>query len=90
MSEEGTVSIIRRGPRYQVRYASNNPYGREWQPWTSPDEAHVRTLLHHLGVEATPIQQACTDVRNGGMAVLRLVVSAEQTQHFFRPAAGSA
>jgi len=48
MTEEGTVSIIRRGLRYQVRYASNNPYGREWQPWTSPDEAHVRTLLHHL------------------------------------------
>jgi hypothetical protein len=90
MTEEGTVSIIRRGPSYQVRYASNNPYGRERQPRVCPDEAHVRTLLHHLGIEAATIQQACADVRKGGMAVLCLVVSVEQTQRFFRPVALSA
>ena len=29
MSEEGTLSIVRRGSGYQVRYASNNPYDPE-------------------------------------------------------------
>jgi hypothetical protein len=90
MTEEGTVSIIRRGPCYQVRYASNNPYGRECQPRACPNEDHVRALLHHLGIEATTITQACADVRNRGMAVLHLVVSTEQIQHLFRPAAFSA
>jgi hypothetical protein len=87
MTEEGTVSIIRRGPRYQVRYASNNPYDRERQPRACPDEDHLRALLHHLGIEETTIMQACFDVRKGGMAVLRLVVSAEHMQGVFRPAA---
>jgi hypothetical protein len=27
MMEEGTLSIVRREQRYQVRYASNNPHG---------------------------------------------------------------
>jgi hypothetical protein len=26
MTEEGTLSIVRRGARYQVRYASNNAH----------------------------------------------------------------
>jgi len=90
MTEEGTVSIIKRGPRYQMRYASNNPYGRECQPRVCPDEEHTGALLHHLGAEEMTIQQACADVSKGGMAVLRLVVSAEQTQRVFRPAASSA
>jgi len=86
MAEEGTVSIIRRGLRYQVRYASNNPYDRERQPRACPDEAHLRALLHRLGLEETTIAQACADVRKGGMAVLRLVVSAEHMQGIFHPA----
>jgi hypothetical protein len=90
MTEEGTVSIIRRGPRYQVRYASNNPYGWERQPRVCPDEDHLRVLLHHLGIEAATITQACAEVRKGGMAVLRLVVAAEHIQGVFRPAALSA
>jgi hypothetical protein len=90
MTEEGTGTIIRRGPHYQMRFASNNPYGREWQPWACRDEEHVRALLYHFGIEATSIQQACADVRKGGMAVLRLVVSAEHTQLVFRPAVFSA
>ena len=90
MPEDGTVSILRRGPCYQVRYASNNPYGREREPWVCPDEEHVRTLLHHCGIEEATIQQACADVRKGGMAILCLVLSPEQRQRFFRPAAWSA
>jgi hypothetical protein len=86
MTEEGTVSIIRRGPCYQVRYASNNPYDRERQPRACPDEDHLRALLHHLGIDETTIAQACADVCKGGMAVLRLVVSAEHMQGIFRPA----
>jgi hypothetical protein len=33
MTEEGTLSIVRHGSPYQVRYASNNPQGRERQPY---------------------------------------------------------
>jgi hypothetical protein len=90
MTEEGTVSILRRGPHYQVRYASNNPYGRERQALVCPDEDHVRVLLHHLGIDAATVQQTCVAVRTGGMAILCLVVSAEQMQRFVHPALLSA
>ena len=86
MTEDGTLSIVRRGTRYQVRYASNNPAHRDHRPRVCPDEAHLQALLHQLGVEQASITQACTDVQKGGMAVLLIAVSAEQLQTCFRPA----
>ena len=90
MTEEGTLSIVRRGKSYQVRYASNNPHDRERLPRTCPDEEHLGVLLYQLGAEAEAITRACADVRTGGMVVLFLVVSAEQLQAFFSPASLSA
>ena len=81
MTEEGTLSIVRQGPRYQVRYASNNLHDRERLPYACPDEAHLAALLHHCGTESTVISQVCADVRQGKMAVL--LVAAEQLQAFF-------
>ena len=83
MTEEGTLSIVRQGPRYQVRYASNNLHDRERLPYACPDEAHLAALLHHFGTESTVLSQVCADVRQGKMAVLLVVVSAEQLQAFF-------
>jgi hypothetical protein len=85
MTEEGTLSIVRRGTRYQVRYASNNPHDRERLPRACPDEAHLTALLHHLGTESTMIPSICTAVRQGKMAVLLVVIAAEQLQAFFPP-----
>jgi hypothetical protein len=82
MTEEGTLSIVRRGPRYQVRYASNNLHDRERLPYACPDEAHLVALLHHFGTESTVISQVCADVRQSKMAVLLVVVSTEQLQAF--------
>jgi len=90
MTEDGTVSIVKRGSHYQVHYASNNPQGKEQQPWVCPDEVHLCTLLRQLGIEAAAITHACADVRTGGMAVLFLVVSAQQRQASFRPTLVSA
>src|SRR5262249_4241989 len=83
MTEEGTLSIVRRGQRYQVRYASNNPHGRERLPRVCPDEVHLEALLHHFGAAAAAMTQVCAAVRQGKMAVLLVVVSAEQLQTFF-------
>jgi len=87
MTEDGTLSIVRRGTRYQVRYTSNNPDHRDHHPRVCPDEAHLHALLHQLGVEQASITQACADVQKGGMAVLLIAVSAEQLQTCFRSAA---
>ena len=83
MTEEGTLSIVRRGTRYQVRYASNNPHDQERLPRACPDEAHLAALLHHFGTELAVMPQVCADVRQGKMVVLLVVVSAEQLQAFF-------
>ena len=85
MPEEGTLSIVRRGPGYQVRYASNNPYDRERLPQACPDETHLVALLHHLGTESAVITQVYADVRHGKMAVLLVGLSAEQLQTCFPP-----
>jgi hypothetical protein len=85
MTEEGTLNIVRRGTRYQVRYASTNPHNREQLPRACLDEAHLAALLHHLGTESAAITQVCTDVRQGKMAVLLVMISAEQLQAFFHP-----
>jgi hypothetical protein len=85
MLEEGTLSIVRRGPCYQVRYASNNPSDQERLPRVCPDEAHLAALLHHFGTESAVMTQICADVRHGKMAVLLVVLSAEQLQTCFPP-----
>jgi hypothetical protein len=83
MTEEGTLSIVRRGTCYQVRYASNRPHDPERRPHACPDEAHLAALLHHCGTEVAVIAQVCTAVRQGKMAVLLVVVAAEPLQAFF-------
>jgi hypothetical protein len=85
MAEEGTLGIVRRGTRYQVRYASNNPYAQERPPHACHDEETLRTFLHHLGADGASIRQACVDVRKAGLAVLPIVLSLGQIQAYFRP-----
>ena len=52
MSEDGTLSIVWHGSPYQVRYASNNPYGRDRQPYACPYAETLRALLHQCGAGA--------------------------------------
>ena len=85
MPEEGTLSIVRRGNGYQVRYASNNPYDPERQPYACQDEDTLAAFLHHLGLEAAAMRQACAAVQTSGVAVLRILLSPGQMQAFFRP-----
>jgi hypothetical protein len=75
MAEEGTLSIVRRGSTYQVRYASDNPYERDRQSYSCPDEAHLATLLHRCGVEPWALQQAFTELQHGRVTVLRVVLA---------------
>jgi hypothetical protein len=83
MPEEGTLSIVRRGTVYQIRYASTNPYDPERPPYVCPDEETLTTVLHHFGLEAAAIHQACMAVQTGRVAVVRILVSPEQIQAFF-------
>jgi hypothetical protein len=82
MMEEGTLSIVRRGQDYQVRYASNNPHDQDRLPCVCRDEVDLAALLYHCGAEAAAIPQLCADVRHGRMVILRVVVSAVQRQAF--------
>ena len=86
MPEEGTLSIVRRGTAYQIRYASNNPYDPDRQPHACQDEDALAAFLHHLGTEEAAIRQACAAVQTSGVAVLRILLSPRQMQTFFRPA----
>jgi len=87
MTEEGTLSIVRREKAYQVRYASNNPYTMDQrQPYMCTDAAHLEAFLHHCGSDPWSTHQACAELRNGrqaGLAVLSIVLSAEQIQASF-------
>ena len=87
MTEEGTLSIVRRKKSYKVRYASNNPHTMDQrQPYTCTDAEHLEAFLHHCGSDPWSIHQACAELRNGrqgGMAVLAIVLSAEQAQASF-------
>jgi len=38
MTEEGRLSIVQRGPSWQVCYASSNPYGVDRPPWFPSDK----------------------------------------------------
>jgi hypothetical protein len=83
MTEEGMLSIVRRGTTYQVRYASSNPHGLERLPSPCPDEGTLDALLHHCGMDPWSIQQAGTELRKGRMAVLPLSCTQAQLQAFF-------
>ena len=85
MTEEGTLSIVRRGTGYQIRYASNNPHDQERLPHTCSNEVHLAAFLHHVGTEVTVMAQVCAEVRQGKMAVLLVSLSAEQLQAYFPP-----
>ena len=85
MTEEGTLSIVRRGTCYQVRYASNNRHDPERLPYACPNETHLAAFLHHGGTELAVIAQVCADVRQGKMAVLLVGLTAEQLQACFPP-----
>ena len=85
MAEEGTLSIVRRGRVYHVRYASNHPYDPDLQPHACHDADTLSAFLHLLGLEAATIRQACVAVQTGGVAVLRILISPGQKQAFFRP-----
>jgi hypothetical protein len=66
MLEEGTLRIVRRATVYQIRYASNNPYDPERPPYACQDEETLTTVLHHCGLEAAAIHQACMAAQTGG------------------------
>jgi hypothetical protein len=78
MTEEGVLSIMRRGTNYQVRYASYNPYNLERPPYVCHTEAALVALLRHSGIDAWALQQAMATVRKGEMAVVPIVRSALQ------------
>jgi len=90
MTEEGTLSIVRHGSTYQVRYAPNNPYGMERQPYACPDADTLGALLSHCGVEAGAITHAYAELGKGWVTVLLVALSPEQMQVFFRPTTFSA
>jgi CheY-like chemotaxis protein len=81
--EEGTLSIVRRGQGYHVRYASTNPYAPEPLPRVCPDETTLRALLHQVGLEADALQHACAVARTGRVAVVRLHVTPGQRHACF-------
>ena len=86
MTEEGTLSIVRREKAYQVLYSSNNPHTMDQrQPYMCPDAEHLEAFLHHCGSDPWLIYQACAELRNGrqGVAVLSIVLSAAQVQASF-------
>jgi CheY-like chemotaxis protein len=87
MPEEGTLSILRRGEAYHVRYASTNPYAQESPVRVCPDEATLRAVLHALGTDPAALQYACAVARTGSLAVLRLLVTPGQRQASFGPTA---
>ena len=84
MTEEGTLSIVRRGNSCQVRYASNNPYGVDRQPYVCPDEAHLGALLHQLGIASRSIHEVLAVLRKSEFTFVLVVLSAKQRQAFFR------
>jgi len=89
MTEEGTLSIVRQGSAYQVRYASNNPRESDRQVYACPDADTLGALLHHCGVESGAMTQAYAELGKGRMSVLLVALSPAQMQVFFRPTTSS-
>jgi hypothetical protein len=85
MKETGILSIVKRGPTAQVRYASFNPYDMDRLAYPCPDEGALVTFLHHCGINGWSLQQAVTALRRGEVAVLPVVLSEAQLQAYFPP-----
>jgi len=85
MTEEGTLSIVRRGTTYQVRYASSNPQGVDRQPYLCPNEDTLLTVFQHCGLDAWSMQQTWTELQHGRLAVLPLVCTPGPMQVYFPP-----
>jgi len=85
MRETGILSIVRRGPTYQVRYASFNPYDIDRLSYPCSDEDALVTLLHHWWLNDWSLNQAITALRKGEVAVLPVVLSETQLQAYFPP-----
>jgi hypothetical protein len=83
MTEEGTLSIVVQPYGYRVCYASNDAYGLERQPAMGLDEAGLAALLAACGVGPWEIQQACTELHTGRMAILPLVCTRAQLDATF-------
>jgi hypothetical protein len=89
MTEEGILSIVRRGTTSQVRDASSNPHAMERQPYPCPDEGTLFALRHHCGLGAWSLHRALAELRYGRMAVLPIVLSEAQRQRYFPHPQGS-
>jgi hypothetical protein len=85
MRETGILSIVKRGPAYQVRYASCNPYDTDRQLYPRPDEGALVALLHDFGINGWSLQQAVVALRRGEVAVLPVTLSEAQLQAYFPP-----
>lgn len=85
MREEGTLSIIKRGETYVVRYASNNPDAADRQPHLCPGEPQLVTFLQHLQVDAWYVTQACADLQKRGFAGLPVALDAALVRAAFLP-----
>jgi hypothetical protein len=83
MTEEGMLSIMRRGTTYQVRYASSNPHDMDRQSYPCSDEGTLVALLHQCGLEIWSIHRAIAELRHGRVAVLPIVLSEAQRQMYF-------
>jgi hypothetical protein len=85
MTEEGMLSIVRRGTTYQVRYAASNPQGVDRQPYLCPNEDTLLTLFQHCGLDAWSMQQTRAELQKGRLAVLPLVCAQGPMQVYFPP-----
>jgi hypothetical protein len=85
MRETGILSIVKRGPTSQVRYASFNPYDKDRLPYPCLDEDALVTLLHHFGINGWSLQQAIAALRRGEVAVLPVALSEAQLLTYFPP-----
>jgi hypothetical protein len=85
MRETGILSIVRRGPTCQVRYASFNKYYTDRLPYPCSDEDALVTLLHHWGINGWSLKQAIAALQKGEVAVLPVALSEAQLQAYFPP-----
>jgi len=73
MTEDGTLSIVRHGNTYQVRYASNNPHGMDEQLYTDLSQETLQEMLQQCGMDPWYITQAMVELRKGRCAVLPMI-----------------
>ncbi len=85
MSEEGTLSILKCGDTYRVRYASNNPSAIERQPYHCESEGQTVALLRDLQVDPWYVTQVSADLRQRGFANLPIALEEAQIRATFHP-----